>query len=50
VTPPLTTVRIPLAEIGRRAAELLVASSQVNAESVATPVVLPVELIRRGSA
>jgi LacI family transcriptional regulator len=50
VTPPLTTVRIPLAEIGRRAAELLVASRQVDAESVSTPVVLPVELIRRGSA
>jgi len=37
-------------DLSRRAAELLVASSQVNAESVATPVVLPVELIRRGSA
>jgi LacI family transcriptional regulator len=50
MTPPLTTVRIPLAEIGRRAAELLLAPAREEAGSGARPVVLPVELIRRGSA
>jgi LacI family transcriptional regulator len=50
IMPPLTTVRIPLAEIGRRAAELLVAASQNGAEPISTPIVLPVELIQRGSA
>ena len=50
VTPSLTTVRIPLAEIGRRAAELLLAAARSDGEPVAAPVVLPVELIHRGSA
>ena len=50
MTPPLTTVRIPLAEIGRRAAELLLAPAGEEAVGGARPVVLPVELIRRGSA
>jgi LacI family transcriptional regulator len=50
VTPPLTTVRIPLAEMGRRAAELAMAASGGEAEAVAEPVVLPVELVQRASA
>lgn len=50
VTPPLTTVRVPLAGIGRRAAELLFAAGGEEGRPAATPIVLPVELIRRGSA
>lgn len=46
-SPPLTTVRIPLAELGRRAAELVLAAAvDENPQSVT----LPVELIRRGTA
>lgn len=50
IAPPLTTVRIPLQAIGRRAAELIfdaVESEQANAALVEQ---LPVELVRRGSA
>jgi LacI family transcriptional regulator len=50
VTPPLTTVRIPLAEMGRRAAELAMAAGVGDAEPVADPVVLPVQLVQRASA
>ncbi|MFL5758673.1 MAG: LacI family DNA-binding transcriptional regulator [Thermomicrobiales bacterium] len=50
MTPPLTTIRIPLAQIGRRAAKLLLAAGESGEATSATPVVLPVELIRRGSA
>lgn len=46
-SPPLTTVRIPLAELGRRAAKLVLAAAvDENPQSVT----LPVELIRRGTA
>jgi DNA-binding LacI/PurR family transcriptional regulator len=50
MTPPLTTIRIPLAEIGRRAAALLLDPIGAANTPVTTPVVLPVELIKRGSA
>jgi LacI family transcriptional regulator len=50
VTPRLTTVRIPLAEIGRRSAELLLAPEASTSDGGAAPVVLPVELIQRQSA
>jgi LacI family transcriptional regulator len=50
MTPPLTTVRIPLVEIGRRAAELLMAGGGGEREPVTTPAVLPVELVQRSSA
>jgi LacI family transcriptional regulator len=46
-SPPLTTVRIPLIELGRRAAELVLrAADDEQPESVT----LPLELIRRGTA
>ena len=46
--PPLTTVRIPLVELGRRAADLVL---RLNAgEDEVTSEILPVELIRRGTA
>ncbi|MHB9132102.1 MAG: LacI family DNA-binding transcriptional regulator [Armatimonadota bacterium] len=44
----LTTVRLPLKEIGRTAAESLISQITKN-ERPATPVVLPTELIVRGS-
>lgn len=47
--PPLTTVRIPLQEIGRRAAEMVLRLVAGDAEGVES-VVLPVELIKRGTA
>jgi LacI family transcriptional regulator len=48
LTPPLTTVRIPLAETGRQAVELLL--RVIGGEQVPTkPPLLPVELIVRGS-
>lgn len=48
LTPPLSTVRVPLAETGRRAVELLLAS--IEGEPVPTePVLLPVELVVRES-
>ncbi|HKG24586.1 MAG TPA: LacI family DNA-binding transcriptional regulator [Thermomicrobiales bacterium] len=48
VTPPLTTIRVPFNEIGRRAAELLLGGAHHTADG--TPVVLPVELIEAQSA
>ena len=51
IAPPLTTVRIPLLEIGQRAADLLLKT--INAEpNELSPLVevLPVELVRRGTA
>jgi LacI family transcriptional regulator len=47
VTPPLTTIRVPFEEIGRRAAELLLGGTPRAVDS--TPVVLPVEMIEAGS-
>jgi LacI family transcriptional regulator len=49
LVPPLTTVRIPLDDIGRRAAELIL---QATHGSEAAPVaeVLPLEVMRRGTA
>jgi DNA-binding LacI/PurR family transcriptional regulator len=51
MTPPLTTIRIPLAEIGRQAAELLFArgESSLSLPATGSPVVLPVKLIERAS-
>jgi LacI family transcriptional regulator len=46
--PPLTTVRIPHHEMGRRAAEQLLAQID-GAPGVAPPIVLPVELVVRRS-
>jgi LacI family transcriptional regulator len=46
--PPLTTVRIPHHEMGRRAAELLLARI-AGAEQAAGPVVLPAQLVVRAS-
>ncbi len=48
LTPPLTTVRIPLAETGRQAVELLLRSIAGEPVPERTPL-LPVELIVRGS-
>jgi LacI family transcriptional regulator len=48
LTPPLTTVRIPLAEAGRQAVELLLRSIAGEPVPERTPL-LPVELIIRGS-
>lgn len=48
LTPPLTTVRVPLAQTGRQAVELLLRSIAGEAVPERTPL-LPVELIIRGS-
>jgi DNA-binding LacI/PurR family transcriptional regulator len=48
LTTPLTTVRIPLAEIGRRAARILTNSTANGPDSLVD--ILPVKLIRRKSA
>lgn len=48
LTPPLTTVRVPLAETGRRAVELLLRAIAGESVPERDPV-LPVELIVRGS-
>jgi LacI family transcriptional regulator len=49
LTPPLTTVRVPLAETGRQAVDLLLRS--IAGEQVPErPPLLPVELIVRASA
>jgi LacI family transcriptional regulator len=49
--PPLTTVRIPLIEMGRRAADLVLDAIQAEHDDISMrAVVLPVELVRRGSA
>jgi LacI family transcriptional regulator len=47
-TLPISTVRIPLEEIGRRAATLILANG--DHKTGAPPEVLPVELIRRSSS
>jgi DNA-binding LacI/PurR family transcriptional regulator len=48
--PPLTTMRIPLFEIGRRAADLLLDVVESDHEDIAgRSEVLPVELVRRAS-
>jgi DNA-binding LacI/PurR family transcriptional regulator len=48
LTPPLTTVRVPLAETGRQAVELLLRSIAGEPVPERTPL-LPVELIVRDS-
>jgi LacI family transcriptional regulator len=48
LTPPLSTVRLPLATTGERAVELLLQSITGTAVS-AEPLLLPVELIHRHS-
>lgn len=48
LTPPLSTVRVPLAESGERAVELL-AESIAGRSVPAEPVLLPVELVVRDS-
>lgn len=50
IRPPLTTVRIPLADIGRRAIELLLGRGELEVGQASTPEVLPVELVHRGTA
>jgi len=51
IAPPLTTVRIPLLEIGQRAADLLLAAVQADHDDTpARSEILPVELVLRGSA
>jgi LacI family transcriptional regulator len=47
--PALTTVRIPQYEMGRRAAELLLARIAGDGELAGEDVVLPVELVQRAS-
>lgn len=49
ITPLVTTVRIPLAEMGRRVADLLVAPDLLEAQGGVTEV-FPVELIQRSSS
>jgi LacI family transcriptional regulator len=48
--PPLTTVRIPLAEIGRRAATRVLRLIDADQSDSAEPDLVPAELIRRGTA
>ena len=48
LTLPLSTVRIPLEEIGRRAATIILANGEP--EPGTPPEVLPVELVRRSSS
>jgi LacI family transcriptional regulator len=51
IAPPLTTVRIPLLEIGKRAADLLLDAVQAeHDDNRARSEILPVELVVRGSA
>jgi LacI family transcriptional regulator len=50
ITPPLTTVRIPLHNLGQRAGELLLDRLQTGPGEAACIETLPVEFIRRGSA
>jgi LacI family repressor for deo operon, udp, cdd, tsx, nupC, and nupG len=45
-TPPLTTVRLPLHEIGRKGAAF---AEALVAGDTPTPEILPTELIERGS-
>ena len=47
-TPPLTTVRVPLVELGRRAADLVL--RLIEGDDGADSEAIPVELIRRGTA
>ncbi|WP_163506420.1 LacI family DNA-binding transcriptional regulator [Fodinicola acaciae] len=47
LTPPLTTVRIPMQETGKRAMSLLL--SRIRGEEVASRVLLPVQLVVRAS-
>src|SRR5690606_8236017 len=46
--PPLTTVHVPAAEIGRRAADHIMAT--VAGDSIPPPVALPAPLVLRGSS
>lgn len=51
MTPPLTTVRIPLIEMGRRAADMLLETIQAGHDDSHQRIdVLPVELVQRGTA
>jgi len=50
ITPPLTTVRIPLHELGQRAGRLILAAVESEAAPAPTNVVLPVEFVPRDSA
>ena len=50
VTPRLTTVRIPLFELGQRAGNLILDLVQAEHDGAARAEILPVELIRRESA
>lgn len=49
VVPTLTTVRIPFAELGRRAADLILRLTEGDESAVESDVV-PLELVRRGTA
>jgi DNA-binding LacI/PurR family transcriptional regulator len=50
-TPPLTTMRIPLVELGQRAADLLLEMIQAEHGAAMNRIeTLPVELVRRGTA
>ena len=46
--PPLTTVRLPLAELGRRAVEALVETIN-HPEQLGTEIHIPTHLVTRGS-
>lgn len=50
IVPPLTTMHIPLHEIGQRAAELVLDMIQSKQGEAGRSEVLPVELVRRSSA
>ncbi len=50
VTPPLTTVHIPLHQLGRRAGELIQAAVESEVAPAPSDEVLPVEFVRRASA
>ena len=49
LNPPLTTVKFPVAEMGRRAGQIILELAQDEGSLPAQTITLPVELVVRGS-